>query len=399
MDQAIKDIINIQKSASYIKYVDYHKDNIFAITKTSRLELPHSDYLSWILNPNRVGLGFFPVVQLIKTLLLCKERPINKNARIDENLLLKLSFCEDGFIQDVKVQREKEHIDILLEVVTKDKTLPIVIENKVNSSENGKNNDQTNVYFNYAEKAFLDEDGFYKPVYVYLLPKYNQSIPKNANFIVVTYQDLVDYVLEPILYKTKDDNKRSIMVNYLQSLSYQTDNEKGEAIMAISSEEKDIIEQFIKKNKNLIQSVLAALVDNGEEDVEEMRKAINTFTSGMKDYTKYKFNGKEYTKNRLVLSVFTQFVEDMKLKNPNLSIADLEKEIDNSIQRTMNVFKNINDISDKYKGIGGTPRYFIDEPIALPSGEVILVTNQWGKEAAEKFIEWARSKGFQIEAA
>ena len=64
----------------------------------------------------------------------------------------------------------------------------------------------------------------------------------------------------------------------------------------------------------------------------------------------------------------------------------------------------INDVSDKYKGIGGVKRYFVntdentDEMIRMPSGEQVIVCTQWGAQNTERFVEYATDEfDYEIE--
>jgi hypothetical protein len=96
---------------------------------------------------------------------------------MQENFRLHLfiGFFDDDFITAVTIHREfpvpvnnsTKYIDLLIEVTTKDKILPIIIENKVESKENGSNNDQTVVYFDWCEYASLAEEAIF--VYAFRL--------------------------------------------------------------------------------------------------------------------------------------------------------------------------------------------------------------------------------------
>jgi hypothetical protein len=63
MSDLLNKIMQIEASKPYIDYNNYHKGNIFGITKSSRWELVHSNFIAWALNPAslRGGTG---VVQL-----------------------------------------------------------------------------------------------------------------------------------------------------------------------------------------------------------------------------------------------------------------------------------------------------------------------------------------------
>ena len=108
-----------------------------------------------------------------------------------------------------------------------------------------------------------------------------------------------------------------------------------------------------------------------------------------KDFSKYLFNGETYGKSRLVLAVVKQYVEDC---HPT-AFEDLEKAFPSHLQGSLGVVKLIDSVSDKYKGVGGVKRYFVneDEIIYLPSGERVIVCTQWGVNI-DRFIEHAMNK-------
>lgn len=402
MSDLIKNIYDIKKSKSYIDYNKYHVGNIFGITKVSRWELMHSNFIAWALNPSSShSLEFYPLLQLIKALEFLIEKPDNIKSRLDLNIVRK--FYNEDFAIKATVEREVEHIDILIKVETKDKVLPILIENKVDSKENGKKGDQTKIYFNWGEKEFADRAKFYEPIYIFLLPEYHNSIiQKEEKYIRMTYQELVDYIIEPSMIQCGDLNSSNNYKEYLQCLSYQSDNEKGDRTMAISSEERKIIDNFIKENKNLIASVLnsGALKDEVDES------AMSSLISKIRDYSTYNFDGNSYTKARLVLAVVKKYVNE----NSPSTYIDLQKIFPDKLQGSKGVVRLASKVSDRDKGIGGQKRYFVDsnDQISL-SGEIdkILVCTEWGSDSKTKdgkiikgniepFIRYAKNLGYTI---
>jgi len=386
MNEIIKNIFDIKNSKPYIEYNNYHLGNIFGITKVSRWELMHSNFIAWVLNPySSHSLHHYPLYQLVRALAFIKEKPENEKARLDSDITYK--FYDESFILDAKVKREVEHIDISIEIETKEKILPILIENKVDSKENGKNEDQTKDYFKWGEANYSDRDKYFEPIYIFLFPEYNSQIKqKEENYIRMNYQELVDYIIEPSKLNCGDLNSINNFKQYLQCLSFQADNEKGGHIMAISKEEKRILDDFIKENKNLIISVL----NNSSIKDEVDPNVLSQITDTIRDSSKYIFEGTEYGKNRLVLAVVKKYVED----NNGLTFKDLLDKFPKTLQGgKKGVVQLIENVSDKDKGIGpdGIKRYFVDsnDIINLPTlDEKVIVCNQWGIGNIDKFIEY-----------
>ena len=150
----------------------------------------------------------------------------------------------------------------------------------------------------------------------------------------------------------------------------------------------------------------------GDRNFANTRAAFNTFSKALcgenyrkikserkepiaKDFSKYMFGGRTYGKSRLVLAVVKQYVKD---HHPT-TFEKMELAFPGDIQGSLGVVKLIDSVSDKYKGIGGVKRYFVndDEIIRLESGEKVIVCTQWGANI-DRFIEHTtRETGYKIE--
>ena len=147
-------------------------------------------------------------------------------------------------------------------------------------------------------------------------------------------------------------------------------------------------------NRNWL-NVRAALNIFGEamhgEEYEKVKVVRDTAPG--KDFSKYVFEGNTYGKSRLVLAVVKKYVED----HHPATFDELEEAFPSSIQGSLGVARRIGDVSDKYKGIGGVKRYFVDDTICLASGEQVIVCTQFGAPNTEKFVEHAVNElGYKI---
>jgi hypothetical protein len=148
-------------------------------------------------------------------------------------------------------------------------------------------------------------------------------------------------------------------------------------------------------NRNWL-NVRAALNIFGEamhgEEYKKV-KVVRDIAHG-KDFSKYIFEGNTYGKSRLVLAVVKKYVED---HHPT-TFDKLESAFPSSIQGSLGVVRRIEDVSDKYKGIGGVKRYFVDDVIYLASGEQVIVCTQFGATNTDKFVDHAVNEfGYLIE--
>ena len=389
MGNIIELILKTRSSKSLIKYNNYHKNNILGLTKVSRWELMHSNFIAWLLDDrNAIADNHSQLYDFVLMLYKVKIDIINKDARVDDTVIMK--FFNSDFIVSSIVAREFNNIDIILEITTKEnKILPIVIENKVESKENGKHKDQTIKYFNFCEDYYKDKNKYFDPIYIFLEPTYNKTKPKCNNYLILTYQDLVDYVIEPTMIRCTNQICKDNIRTYLQCLTYQIDNEKGDQIMAISSEEKSMLLDFLRENKDIFLASLELLDDNDfdEESKDKLKGAINNTT----DKTKYDYNGKTgLGKGKLVLEVIKQYCKDKPQITYNQLKSDFPNKLVNNGKKGL-VELECN-VSDKEKGLNGErKRYFTDEPITLENGDVVLVNNQWKIDNIEKFINHCKN--------
>ena len=143
------------------------------------------------------------------------------------------------------------------------------------------------------------------------------------------------------------------------------------------------------RNYHNIRAALNMFGEAMHGDEYEKVKAVREAAPG-KDFSKYVFDGKTYGKSRLVLAVVTKYVEEFK---PS-TFDELKDAFPDALQGSFGVVRRIDDVSDKYKGIGGGKRYFVNESeiIPLPSCEQVIVCTQWGASNTEKFVEYAVDK-------
>ena len=118
--------------------------------------------------------------------------------------------------------------------------------------------------------------------------------PENGDFVHITYQDLLDSVLQPLLDddETPEEVKR-VLKDYIDSLCTLNDNEK---IIAIDMETKELLNKFFENYKDLILAVVTAqaqrLKDEGNDaeadSMEKARKVLARDLEVSRDKTKYR---------------------------------------------------------------------------------------------------------------
>ena len=417
--QIIEAIVRMKNSKEYLELTKYYaEESLMKILHVSRDEKVHSNFIAWILNQNyHHELNYFPLKKILQLLSVVAKNENNLNARflnenVDRFLLEDYELDEYCTVKtevptgNIAGFDNNGRIDILITLSFKNsnKKLPIIIENKVLSTENDENkktknsakNKQTQKYYDWSEEYYKDQTKYETPILIFLAPDFEQDIKCSCDqFIKVSYQNLVDFIIEPCMMYTSNIQAKFFIENYLRCLSNSTinneTNKKEGRIMAFIGKERELLEKFHEKNKDLIDAVLTMLATDpnlSAEDRKSMNVALNVANS--KDYSKYMFDGNTYGKGKLVLAVVKKYVDD----NPQITFAELQEKFPDTLQSKKKSKYGVvrldddNTVDPKDKGIGGgVNRYFTEDKVKLPNqGKEVIVCNQWGKDNIPIFI-------------
>lgn len=378
----------------------YYSKSFSEILRVSRREISHSSFIGWLLNKAEShNLGDFPIRKFIDIILKFSDDKLKSNTSIYNSFV-----TEDYDIERVNVEREKAikkvgrldiYVELTLLISDKKQNVKLIIENKVESKEN---NDQTNSYYNYYNSISRENEIV---IYIYLTPistleliELEEPECNCKEFIQINYQSIVDYLIEPALAQNISDQTRNILKEYLKSLSQpsideEIDGHKQELIMALGTEERKLLSSFWNKNEKLILAALYAISSDPEQEEDtrnNVKEALTSLSSG-KDYTKYIFNGNKYGKNRLVLAVVKDYVNN----NPTITYEDLQVVFPNSLQG-IETFTTETEAKQKKDR-----RNFIkkNELITL-SNATIAVSTQWGIGNIEPFINHCKGMNIDI---
>lgn len=373
-------------SPEYNDYLRIHKDNIFSITRTLRQESMHSSFLSWLLDStSKHELGDFPIKSFLNGLLIVKTKSENANAQLNDDLKKTIIECVNNdkikLETDIQVEfniispisNKRGRLDILIIINFTDKSinkkLPVIIENKVNSFENKQ---QTKLYYEWAEKKY-DREHYYDPIYVFLIPSWNKYKPSQNEFICFLYQDLVDYVIEPSINKSSNHKVIDNLKMYLHCLSYQIDSKKGDRSMATSREEKDIINNFYKNNKQLFIEMITKM--NEDENIDPLIVETVDKLASHRDNSKYEFDGKIYNqRSKLVFAVVNKYNDENK---PN-SVDELKKAF-----AVYNMIRSIDEAPESWSN---------NKTVTTTDNMKAVIDNIWGTEYIEGFIDYVKKE-------
>ncbi len=213
--------------------------NIFQILNISRAEIRHSNFLSWLLNPNGShGLG-----KLFLTKFLREIATSEIAQDLDEFDIEALNFTT------VEVRRECQNIDLL---IIFDK-LVICVENKIDSQ------DHSNQLTTYRTKIQQDFPN-YKKVFVYLTPhgQAPKSIEERKFYTPFSYEHVIEH-LEKLMHIF--GNSLNLQVH--QYLSDYLTTLKRELMKTDTL--NDLAVKLYKNHKYLFDFVFESKADMGSE--------------------------------------------------------------------------------------------------------------------------------------
>lgn len=390
-------ITSYHKSVSQIKRY-YERPSYMGLLNVGRKELPHSSFISWLFDSATFNQGH-PNSPIMHLLDIAVKRA-NQQNKIGDNNAISISLSDSIYGRLFSISStscsleeviDKRRCDIIIRCKIKEseRNLNICIENKVLSSEHTSQTEAYEQYYSNDENAdwlFL----FLTPLSSVELDDYFSLSKKekctSEKFIQINYQDLLDYVLEPVINSVdKNSQVYFILDDYINTLRYPVmeDNYKKRTIMAIGEQETKLLNDFWEGNHELIELALEAmscnpnLADDVRKEAENTYKSVKSLQTA-KDSTRYviieanqRDDNKEKGYNKV--AVAKKFAEKFCKKNNGISNdVDANEMIGKLLlfkKSTKNIFKlqANKTINHNYE-------------IQLENGETLyLNTNIWGE--------------------
>ena len=152
---------------------------------------------------------------------------------------------------------------------------------------------------------------------------------------------------------------------------------------------------LLKQRVERLENLLSLFVSNGfvpKNEIKEKTGESQNQKLSNRDKTKYLYEGKILSKNRLVLAI----IKDYTTNHLQINLKDLQSVFDKSLQGSLMVVDNLENIK---KRTDYQKRYFSNEQdlITLKDGTIVAVCNQWGIFNIKKFIMVANNLGYKIE--
>ena len=217
------------------------KSNIFEILKIKNMEIRHSNFLGWLLEPNEShGLNN----QFLNGFV---EEGVNKNKYSD-------IFIDAASIKSLTIEREYKNIDLLIE----SENFVFCIENKIFSNEHSN---QLNKYKKIVEKEFPNKE----KVFIYLTPSGKPSQQESELYLPISYTIVLD-VLNNINYQNIDKNAKTYIFDYIATLEKDVlKNNELKAPLSKLQLEYEVFIQQVLGNKNTIESKEREIYKNHQE--------------------------------------------------------------------------------------------------------------------------------------
>lgn len=471
----------------------YAQKTFLDIMSVARSENRHSAFLAWLLKGEDFAVSpqDHPIVHLLDSIItrvgeneIDEDKIVNsQNYKINNYDQLKEVILTRDIksieIEEIKTEKslgelcvnangkiltglpKLDRIDVYIRfsIICKTKSdkfnYEIIVENKIGSSEGGapKNKDkafdgpsisedyqdmQTIRYFKACTHADRNDKPENGSIFVYLTPDLEKD-PASPYFIHITYQDVLDRIIDPLLLPdvNTSDRVRLFLEEYISSLSLpsyeqsddledNTQQIKDAIIMAVRSEERKqlyklwygednngysdlltraikaynvgddadrVLKQFCEVNKELIIAILRVAIEANSND-SKLKGAYKDLIRQKHDYSTFKINADntEYQKGLFFLEIVKRWAEaynnDSTICNPVEKIKELKLKGEND--DTIIDEKTFNKLTPKKVNAKTNPqnRYYKDT--INVKGSKYYVSTQWG-QGGDRFKNWLKN--------
>lgn len=470
----------------------YSQKTFLDIMSVARSENRHSAFLAWLLKGEDFAVSpqDHPIVHLLDSIItrvgeneIGKDKIVNsQNYKIKDYDQLKETILTRDIksieIEEIKTEKslgelcvkddkplsglpKLDRIDVYIRFSIARKTTlgrldyEIIIENKIGSSEGGvpKKTDkavdgtssisidykvmQTIRYFNACTHNNRDHKPNNGSIFVYLTPDLEKD-PASPYFIHITYQDVLDRIIDPLLSPdvNTSDRVRLFLEEYISSLSLpayeQSDDSedntqqiKDAIIMAVRSKEREqlsdlwnkkykdlltsaieaynqtdeevlkdsgnqILKQFCEVNKELIIAILRVAVEANPND-SELKEAYKDLIRQKHDYSTFKINdqGTEYQKGKFFLEIVKRWADAYSKGSTNYNPVKIIKNLKLKGENDDTIIdeQTFNTLKPQKENAKTNPqnRYYKDT--INVKGSNYYVSTQWG-QGGDRFKNW-----------
>lgn len=423
----------------------FDSSSILGIVGVERREIRHSRFIEWLFNQSEINTtgNSSPIMHLLDVIVRRKSQQFKESCGVLDNDFCSKVNTRSIRIESVRAEREiitkgvklddkSGSIDILItaQIIDREKkeseSLAICIENKAYTDEH---DDQTWKYYAFL-KGNIDsseelvcsfDETYVKPkynrvIFVFLKPKSNvemfdvENILKECkcpHYVHINYQDIVDYVLMPIMDndETPDTILRHVK-QYVDSLGLQDmDSKKKKKLGSIEMHEKDI-EKGAMAYKEAVVELANVIWEDYKDDLfklaliatEESNKLLYDFCNSHKYFFANLTSVIEMTTNNHSLWVDTQYYRKRLSGTKRYFVIEIDGKKNVYNQKDLAVMfakkwveanpnDNISVYNDKFKTIKGSKNGKKDNEKKLFSDSPLLKDNDSKTPLYDKISE------------
>jgi hypothetical protein len=265
----------------------YNKQTVFNILKIERNENRHSAFLCWLLNPNGGhALGDAPLKKFLG--LYASIAPVSPltNAFITGNYDLDVIECTTEKMTE-KGRRMDVWMIIRVNVDNEEYIVPAVIENKIYAKQSRNQTEDYHKEINALKHSTSEKC---VPVEVFLAPDGKEKATCTS-FINISYQQLLDWVLEPVYLMNPASETGELLEAFIRNLSKpaalsldddsnKTLKSEEDSILAVSKREANSLYELYDGYSDLLNHAIVAVVGDKAKDLfcnyDDIRTAIET---------------------------------------------------------------------------------------------------------------------------
>lgn len=268
-------ILSLYNNPSYKALMDYYgRTTVFNVLGVERSETRHSAFLCWLLNDKSshmladLPLRRFLSLYALKNNINSFDQGLKRTLLVgDYKIYLNEATTEKSAGTLLKDSKNADRLDVYLEgqITFGDadgggRDFILVIENKVYSQEGEQ---QTSRYHDILKQSGGDGAILFE---VYLSP--DGTTPKCDCFVPITYQDLVDYVLEPLL-PIREVSANEWITDYVRTLSCPCIGKENKNIdsftaLAVTKNEKNLLRKLSCRYRSLVEASFVAQFESAK---------------------------------------------------------------------------------------------------------------------------------------
>lgn len=239
------------------------KFNIFTALKLDNMEIRHSNFLAWLMNPREShNIGDYFLKEFLKNAI--------KGFVCNDRIKIKPRDIIDKRFYECDIRREYKNIDIL--IINEATNMLCLIENKIWS---GEHSEQLERYAQIAEKEFKD----YKKLHIFLTPEsysneplleriYDKENNKSVYYVQMDYSQVVAAIEKTLKHRghIMPEGAKLFVEHYKKMVERNIMNK-------IDKEVKDFCRALYRDHKEAIDLIWKC-TDNVSEDITTILKQL-----------------------------------------------------------------------------------------------------------------------------